>query len=67
MMIPMITNTATNEGRAVTREDGRTGKIGETHADESFDVIFDDNGGTGYRAATTDPAEFIMRQLTAQL
>lgn len=45
-MIPMITNTATNEGRAVTREDGRTGKIGETHADESFDVIFDDNGGT---------------------
>ncbi|MGX1056162.1 hypothetical protein AB7M74_007114 [Bradyrhizobium japonicum] len=46
MMIPMITNTATNEGRAVTREDGRTGKIGETHADESFDVIFDDNGGT---------------------
>lgn len=46
MMIPMITNTATNEGRAVTREDGRTGKIGETRADESFDVIFDDNGET---------------------
>jgi NAD(P)H-dependent flavin oxidoreductase YrpB (nitropropane dioxygenase family) len=23
--------------------------------------------GTGYRTATTDPAEFIMRQLTAQL
>ena len=46
MMIPMITDTAVNKGRAVTGEDGRTGKLGDTFADESFEVIFDDNGET---------------------
>ena len=42
MMIPMITNTGENEGRAVVHEDGSKGKLGKTFADESFEVIFDD-------------------------
>ena len=41
MMIPMITNTGENEGRAVVHEDGSKGKLGKTFADESFEVIFD--------------------------
>lgn len=40
MQDPMITDTAVNEGRAVIHEDGRSGTLGITHEDLSFDVTF---------------------------
>lgn len=40
MMDPMITDTAANEGRAVIHLDGRSGALGKTYEDLSFDVTF---------------------------
>lgn len=39
-MDPMITDTAVNEGREVIHQDGRSGTLGITYEDLSFDVTF---------------------------